>query len=132
MPLVDMLFKSVELDNVGLIDPLSEAGHRYILTLVDYATRYPEAVPLKKITTEAVADALLDIYTRVGIPEEVLTNTMINSVLFAYREVPQESTGFSPLFQWQEILSKITFTKGYKQIPAPPEDVYKTAFVTED
>ena len=38
--------------------------------LVDYATRYPEAVPLKKITTEA----LLDIYNRVGIPEEVLTN----------------------------------------------------------
>ena len=38
--------------------------------LVDYATRYPEAVPLKKITTEA----LLDINSRVGIPEEVLTN----------------------------------------------------------
>ena len=36
-----------------------------------YATRYPEAVPLKKITTEAVAEALLDIYSRVGILEEV-------------------------------------------------------------
>ena len=38
------------------------------------ATRYPEAVPLKKITTEAVAEALFDIYSRVGIPEEVLTD----------------------------------------------------------
>ena len=38
--------------------------HRYILTLVDYTTRYPEAVPLKKIATEAVAQALLDIYSR--------------------------------------------------------------------
>ena len=32
------------------------------------------AVPLKKITTETVAEALLDIYSRVGIPEEVLTD----------------------------------------------------------
>ena len=74
MPLNDTPFKRVAVDIVGLIAPLSEAGHRYILTLVDYATRYPEAVPLKKITTEAVAEALLDIYSRVGIPEEVLTD----------------------------------------------------------
>ena len=46
---------------------LSEAEHQYILTLVDYTTRYPEAVPLKKITTEAVAEVILDIYRRVGI-----------------------------------------------------------------
>ena len=147
-----MPFKRVAIDIVGLIAPPSEAGHRYILTLVDYATGYPEAVPLKKITTKAVAEALLDIYSRMGIPEEVLTDQrtqfmsecmqevsripsitdltpyhpicnrlverwnetlksmlkrlcqdqpkqrhrMINSVLFAYREVSQESTGFSP------------------------------------
>ena len=154
MPLIDTSFKRVAVDIVGPIAPPSEAGHRYILTLVDYATRYPEAVPLKKITTEAVAEALLDIYSRVGIPEEVLTDQgtqfmsecmqevsrllsikgltstpyhpicnglverwngtlksmlkrlcqdqpkqwhrLINPVLFAYREVPQESTGFSP------------------------------------
>ena len=71
MPLIDTPFKRVAVDIVGPIAPPSEAGHRYILTLVDYATRYPEAVPLKKITTEAVAEALLDIY---GIPEEVLTD----------------------------------------------------------
>ena len=74
MPLIDTPFKRVVVDIVGPIAPPSEAGHRYILTLVDYATRYPEAVPLKKITTEAVAEALLDIYSRVGIPERVLTD----------------------------------------------------------
>ena len=54
-----MQFKRVAVDSVGPIPPLSEAGHRYIVTLVDYIIRYPEAVPLKKITTEAVAEALL-------------------------------------------------------------------------
>ena len=71
MPLIDTPFKRVAVDIVGQIANLREVGHRYILTLVDHATRYPEEVPLKKITTEAVAEALLDIYSRVGIPEEV-------------------------------------------------------------
>ena len=57
MPLIDMPFKRVAVDIVGPIAAPSEAGLQYILTLVDYATRYPEAVPLKKITTEAVAGA---------------------------------------------------------------------------
>ena len=37
-------------------------------------TRYPVAVPLKKIDAETVADALVDIYSRLGIPEEVLSD----------------------------------------------------------
>ena len=74
MPLIDIPFKRVADDIVRPIAPPSEAGHQYILTLVDYATRYPEAVPLNKITTEAISEALLDIYSRVGISEEVLTD----------------------------------------------------------
>ena len=154
MPLIDKPFKRVAIDLVGPIGPPSEDGHRYILTLVDFATRYPEAVPLKNIDTETVAEALVDIFSRLGVPEEILSDlgtqfvsecmkevtrllsikqltttpyhpmcngltekfngTMksmlkrlcseqprqwhryINPLLFAYREVPQESTGFSP------------------------------------
>ena len=61
MPLINTPFKRVVFDIVGLIAPPSEAGHRYIFTLVNYATRHPEPVELKKITTEAVAEALLDV-----------------------------------------------------------------------
>ena len=74
MPLVDQPFQKVAIDLVGPIAPASDAGHRYILTLVDYATRYPEAVPLKNIDTETVAEALLDMYSWVGVPEEVLSD----------------------------------------------------------
>ena len=124
------------------------------MTLVDYyATRYPEAVPLKNIETETVAEALLDMYSGLGIQEEVLSDLgtqfvskcmeevsrslikrltttryhpicnglverfngtfkkmlrplcneqprqwhrFANPLLFAYREGPQEATGFSP------------------------------------
>ncbi|PIK59722.1 hypothetical protein BSL78_03385 [Apostichopus japonicus] len=147
-------FQESRVDLVGPLQPLTDKGNRYILTLVDYATRYPEAVPLQRIETERVAEALIEIFSRVGVPEEILSdmgtqftsdlmkevgrllslkqmNTspyhpMCNglvekfngtlkrmlrrmcserpsdwdrylpALLFAYREAPQESLGFSP------------------------------------
>lgn len=74
MPLIDTPFERVAIDLVGPIAPLSESGNRYILCVVDYATRYPEAVPLKTIDTVTVAEALWGIWTRVGVPSEVLTD----------------------------------------------------------
>ena len=71
-PVVDVPFKRVAVDLIGSIETASEAGHRYILTLVDYATRYPEAVPLKRIDTETVAEARVDIYSCRGVPYEIL------------------------------------------------------------
>ena len=57
MPLIDKAFKRVAIDLVGPISPPCEEGHRYTLTLVHFATRYPEAIPLKTIDTETVAEA---------------------------------------------------------------------------
>ena len=154
MPLMEEPFKRVAVDLVGPISPVSEKGNPYVLTVVDFATRYPEAVALPKIETERVAEALLEVFSRVGFPKEMLsdrrtqfTSDMMKEVsrlvstkqlfttpyiprcnglceringvlksmlkkmcqerhkdwdrylpaiLFAYREVPQSSTGFSP------------------------------------
>ena len=74
MPLIDVPFSRVAVDIVGPIDPPTERGNRYILTLVDYATRYPEAVALRNIDTIRVAEALVEIFTRVGVPSEMLTD----------------------------------------------------------
>ena len=74
MPLIDIPFARVAIDLVGPIHPPSERGNRFILTVVDYASRYPEAIPLKRIDSETVAEALLDIFSRVGFPREILTD----------------------------------------------------------
>ena len=89
MPLIDQLFKRVAIDLVGPIAPASDKGHRYILTLVDYAIRYPEAVPLKNIDTETVADALLDMYSRVGVPEKKLSDLGKQFTSDCMKEVPR-------------------------------------------
>ncbi len=61
---------------MDLIGPLerSARGHRFAFVLVDYATRYPEAMPLRTISAKSVADALFRIISRVGIPKEILTD----------------------------------------------------------
>lgn len=154
MPVIGEPFKRVAVDLVGPISPLSDGGNRYILVLVDFATRYPEAVALRNIDAATVAEALWNMWSRYGVPEEVLTDRgtqftsdvmkqayallgvrgltttpyhaqanglverfngtlksmirklclerpkdwdrYINAALFAYREVPSESLGFSP------------------------------------
>ncbi|XDV20721.1 hypothetical protein PO909_025992 [Leuciscus waleckii] len=48
--------------------------HRFALVIVDYATRYPEAVALRTISAKSVADALFRLISRVGIPKEILTD----------------------------------------------------------
>ncbi|GFN91319.1 Zinc finger protein [Plakobranchus ocellatus] len=77
----------VAIDLVGPINPPSEAGHRFILTLVDYTTRFAEAVPLRKIDTESVAEALVDIYSRLGVPEEMLSDQGTQFISYCMKEV---------------------------------------------
>ena len=56
MPVMNVPFQRVAVDLIGPINPNTEEGHKYILTVIDYATRYPEAVALKGCTSEEVAE----------------------------------------------------------------------------
>jgi len=159
-PVITEPFSKIAMDIVG---PLSrtKSGHKYILTVVDDATRYPEAFPLKDMEATSVATALIELFSRVGFPRVILTdkgtnvtNTLLKQLyellgirgvtttpyhpqangkverfngtlksmlrkfctdnrnewdemlpylLFAYREVPHEETGFAPfemLYGW--------------------------------
>ena len=41
---------------------------------MDYATRYPEAIPLRNVSSKVVADALIQYFSRVGIPDELVSD----------------------------------------------------------
>ena len=148
LPIITEPFSRVAMDIIGPL-PKSNKGNRFVLVTIDLATKYPDAIPLKRI-----AEGLLDIFARVGLPKEILhdqgSNFMscimkrfnellqikrintspyhpecngtcegfnktfklmikkicndepsywdkfLQPLLFAYREVPQTSTGFSP------------------------------------
>ncbi|XP_040068602.2 uncharacterized protein LOC120841708 [Ixodes scapularis] len=74
MPTIVTPFQRVAIDIIGPIAPKSDSGNRYILTMVDVATRYPDAVALKTIGTPVVAEALVGMFTRYGVPREVLSD----------------------------------------------------------
>ena len=71
MPLVNVPFQKMSMDIIGPIAPMSDRRHRYILTVVDFATRYPEAIPLREIDAETVAEALLSIFCPSRYPPRV-------------------------------------------------------------
>ena len=57
----------VAIDIVGPF-PVAKGGFTYLLTYLDMATRWPEAIPLKKTTTRIVIDQLMLIFSRNGFP----------------------------------------------------------------
>ncbi|XP_070576339.1 uncharacterized protein [Ptychodera flava] len=153
MPIINIPFELIAMDIVG---PLKRTrrGNKFILVIVDYATRYPEALAMPDQEAKTVATALIEVFSRMGLPGEILTDQGTNFMsrlmtdmcaklkiskirtspyhaqgnglterfngtlkamlqrfvaedpkewdrylpylLFAYREVPQASTGFSP------------------------------------
>lgn len=48
LPIIEVLFSWIAMDIVGPLER-SRRGNKYILVVCDYATRYPEAFPLKSI-----------------------------------------------------------------------------------
>ena len=44
------------------------------MTIIDYATRYPEAIALKNIDTITIAESLVEVFSRVGVPREIFTD----------------------------------------------------------
>ncbi|XP_041369566.1 uncharacterized protein LOC121383545 [Gigantopelta aegis] len=73
VPKVTEPFRKISMDIVG---PLARTkkGNKFILTIVDEATRYPEAFALKSIEAEVIADKLIEMFSRTGVPEVILTD----------------------------------------------------------
>ncbi|TKS65328.1 Retrovirus-related Pol polyprotein from transposon 17.6 [Collichthys lucidus] len=189
LPIIDTPFERIGMDIVGPLEK-SSSGHRYILVLCDYATRYPEAFPLRSFKARQVADCLLHLFSRVGIPKEILTDCGTNFLskllqqvyqvlgvkgikttpyhpqtdglverynrtlksmlrkfvshtgadwdrwlpylLFAYREVPQASTGFSPfeLLYGRQVRGPLDLLRDYWE-SSKPEGENVVAYVVK-
>ncbi|XP_078793179.1 uncharacterized protein LOC144987743 [Oryzias latipes] len=181
LPLIETPFDRIGMDIVGPLEK-SSSGHKYILVICDYATRYPEAFPLRSVKARQIANCLIQLFSRVGIPKEILTDcgtnflskllkqvysllgvkgikttpyhpqtdglverfnqtlkTMLRKfvsetgtdwdqwlpyLLFAYREVPQASTGFSPfeLLYGRQVRGPLDLLKDYWEKPVTDKD----------
>ena len=154
VPIITEPWTRIAIDIVGPLPICETSKNRFILTVIDMATHYPEAIALTEHTAAQVAKALITVFSRFGFPSEILSDqgsdfmselmrlfmsefnighvkisayhaqsnaicerwngtmkAMIRAVindfnnewdeclpwiLFAYREIPVETLGFSP------------------------------------
>uniref|UniRef100_A0A3B1JEH9 Gypsy retrotransposon integrase-like protein 1 n=1 Tax=Astyanax mexicanus TaxID=7994 RepID=A0A3B1JEH9_ASTMX len=84
VPAVGEPFEKVLVDCVGPL-PKSKTGNQFLLTIMCTATRFPEAIPLRKITAQSVTQALLKFFSTFGLPRIIQTDQGNNflSKLFA-------------------------------------------------
>ena len=66
-------FESMAVDIVGPF-PKGKGGCRFLLTCICMASRWPEALPLTSITARSVVIGLIEIFSRTGIPLELLSD----------------------------------------------------------
>ena len=66
-------FEVMAVDLVGPF-PLGKGGYRYLLTAVCMASKWPEAIPLKRMTAKTVAEGLIEIFSKTGIPLQLVSD----------------------------------------------------------
>ncbi|KAK0138160.1 Retrovirus-related Pol polyprotein from transposon 412 [Merluccius polli] len=83
--------------------PRSRSGYQYLLTVMCTATRFPEAIPLRKITTRSVTRALLKFFAFVGLPRIIqsdrgtnFTAKMFSRVIKSLHIKHRTSSAFHP------------------------------------
>ena len=73
--LVDAPFMQWGLDVIGPINPKSSQGHAYILTTIDYFTKWQVARVLKKVGIDDLISFIEEnILSWFGVPEKIITN----------------------------------------------------------
>ena len=77
-PLIPMRVISVPYERlaVDIVGPLTRtrSGYKYLLTVLCMGTRYPYAIPLKRVDAVTVAEALVEVIAHTGIPKEILSD----------------------------------------------------------
>lgn len=88
IPALDQPFDRVLVDCVGPL-PRTQNGNEYLLTIMCAATRFPEAIPLRKITSRSVIKALTHFFSLFGLPRVVQTDQGTNFQSKMFNQVIQ-------------------------------------------
>ncbi len=96
MPIIEVPFERIGMD---LFVPLSKSGrgHEHILVIVDYATRFPEVVPLRKTSKHRPGTRLtlqLSRHSQRDFDGPVAARIQFKTLMLAYRT----TTGSAPTY----------------------------------
>ncbi len=86
IPVIGEPFEHVILDCVGPL-PKAKSGNQFLLTIMCSATRFPEAIPLRKITSSAIVKSLIKFFSTFGLPKIVQTDQGTNFLSKLFTQV---------------------------------------------
>ena len=68
LPVITEPFRRIAVDIIGPLPVCQNTGNRFILTVIDHCTHYPEAIPLVTHVATDVAKALVSVFSHFGFP----------------------------------------------------------------
>uniref|UniRef100_A0A8C0G1B4 Gypsy retrotransposon integrase-like protein 1 n=1 Tax=Chelonoidis abingdonii TaxID=106734 RepID=A0A8C0G1B4_CHEAB len=96
LPIIEVPFQELAVDILGPFPKKTPRGKQHVLTFMDFATRWPEAVPLSNTRAKSVYQALADIFARVGWLSDILTDSGTNFLAGTMKN-PWEAHGVNQL-----------------------------------
>ena len=73
MPILTEPFEKMATDIVGPF-PRSFRGFKYVLTTICLASKYPDVIPLRDMSAASVAEGLVEVFSRTGLPRVLLSD----------------------------------------------------------
>lgn len=70
IPVIGEPFERILIDCVGPL-PRTKSGNQYLLTIMCAATRFPEAIPLRRITAPVVSKAMITFFLQHSVFQEL-------------------------------------------------------------
>ena len=70
-PVITTPFEHIAFDLVGPL-PRTNQGHKYLLTSICLSSKFPEAVPLKRVDAKSVTERMIEVFARTGLTSEIL------------------------------------------------------------
>ena len=88
IPAIGEPFEHFIIDCVGPL-PRTKTGNQYMLTVMCVSTRFPEAIPLRKITAPAITRALTKFFATFGLPRVVQSDQGSNFLSKTFKQALQ-------------------------------------------
>ena len=90
IPIPQKIFSQIGIDLVTMVE---SQGYKYILTVCDFFTKWPELIPIRDKKATTIAKELYVLFTRYGCPDVIISDrgtefcNAVSEAIFTYMRV---------------------------------------------